>query len=123
MNNLIKVLFGGAVALVLASCGGGGDVAGDQSTFMLSPKDINLGCPPDENPTYVTIIGGQPPYRIINSWPDAMTVDKTEATGKDPIFTVTATGTSCVAPGTITVLDYHSKTVALTVNMKAASAE
>ncbi|MGM9426829.1 hypothetical protein [Hydrogenophaga sp. MI9] len=106
----------------LASCGGGGDVAGDVSTFSLSPKEISIGCPPDLNPTYITIIGGQPPYRIINSWPDAMIVDKTEATGKDPVFKVTATGTSCVNPGTITVLDYHSKMVGLEVKMETKEA-
>jgi hypothetical protein len=116
-----RVFLGSVIAsFALVSCGGGGDVAGDTKTFSLSPTKINIGCPPDLNPTYVTIVGGTPPFRIINSWPDAMKVDKTEATGKDPIFSVTATGTSCVSPGAITVLDYHSKSVIFEVNMKNA---
>jgi hypothetical protein len=115
-----RVMLGSvAASFVLVSCGGGGDVAGDTKTFSLSPDEINIGCPPDLNPTYVTIIGGKPPFRIINSWPDAMKVDKTEATGKDPVFSVTATGTSCVNPGAITVLDYYSNSVVFEVNMKS----
>lgn len=118
----MKKLCLAAFVLQVAGCGGGGDVAGDVETFSLSPKEISIGCPPDLNPTYVTIIGGTPPFRIINSWPDAMVVDKTEVTGKDPVFTVTATGRSCVNPGSITVLDYHSRTVVFEVKMPAAAA-
>lgn len=117
-----RSLVGLASVVVLASCGGGGDIAGDVSTFSVSPKEISIGCPPDLEPTYVTIIGGVPPFRIINSWPDAMKVDKTEATGKDPVFSVTATGRSCVNPGSITVLDYHSNAVVFEVRMPAAAA-
>jgi hypothetical protein len=107
------------VMLSLASCGGGGDIAGDSSEFAVSPKDntLTLGagasCADASQvpPVVVTIIGGQPPYRIVNSSPEALVVDKTEATGKDPQFKVSyyENAVVCVNPGTITVLDYHSR--------------
>lgn len=108
------------VAAGLASCGGGGDVAGDNSDFSLSPDKFTLkvggNCAAEAAkapPVVVTIIGGQPPYRIVNSAPEALLVDKTEATGKDPQFRVSyyKNSTVCVDPGVITVLDYHSNVV------------
>ena len=134
MNNLIKVLFGGAVALVLASCGGGGDVAGDQSDFLVSPSELkrsiasdasNPGCSNavKTKPVVFTIIGGQPPFRLISSHPDIVVVDKTEATGKDPRFTVSFTNSvRCVNPATITVLDYHSRLATVEITTEDASA-
>lgn len=110
-------------SLSMISCGGGGDVAGDVETFSLSPAKVGLPCPPDLEPTYITIIGGTPPFRIRNMWPDALRVDKTEATGKDPVFSITATGQACVNPGTITVLDYHSRSATVEITMKNSSSQ
>lgn len=108
-----------AAVFALTSCGGGGDVAGDSSEFALSPTENTLKLSAgsrcsdaaDAPPVVVTIIGGQPPYRIVNSSPEALVIDKTEATGKDPQFKISyyENAIVCVNPGTITVLDYHSK--------------
>lgn len=133
MNNLIKVLFGGAAAIFLVSCGGGGDIAGDGSEFLISPDEYKLSVGADSNggcsyaalvkPVVFTIIGGQAPFRIINSDPQAITVDKTEATGKDPIFTVSYKKTSyCAKPAVVTVLDYHSQVATVEITVETADA-
>ena len=120
---ILKRSFAGLMAtFVLASCGGGGDVAGDSTEFSLSPKEVGLtvisltkgDCSSSafSGPTTITIIGGQPPFRIVNSSPDGLLVDKTEASGKDPKFTVTPRG-GCGDPFIVTVLDYHSQAVTL----------
>lgn len=119
---LKRSLVGALTAVVLSSCGGGGDVAGDTSDFGLSPAEVKLTVPSVVKgdcsssafsaPTTITIIGGQPPFRIVNSSPDALLVDKTEASGKDPKFTVQPRG-ACGDPFIVTVLDYHSQAVTL----------
>lgn len=115
----LRVLSGAAALLMLASCGGGGDIAGDSSEFAVSPSEAKLtvtsatGSCADaagSAPTVFTIIGGQEPFRIVNANPSGLIVDKTEATGKDPKFTVRPTG-QCGDPFVITILDYHSKVV------------
>jgi hypothetical protein len=118
-KNWMRVLGGASLVLVLASCGGGGDIAGDSSEFAVSPKENKLTLAAGSScadasqvpPVVVTIVGGQAPFRIINSSPEALVVDKTEATGKDPQFKVSyySNAVVCVNPGTVTVLDYHSK--------------
>lgn len=116
------------VAVALVSCGGGGDVAGDSEEFSVSPDKWKREVAPDANgrctraignPLTFTIIGGQPPYRIVNAAPHGLSVDKTEATGKDPKFTVTPAG-GCGDPFTITVLDYHSRVATVEVSITVA---
>jgi hypothetical protein len=108
-------------SVLLVSCGGGGDVAGDSSEFSLSPAELKLTVISEREgncsgaasaaPSVITIIGGQPPFRIINAG-QGLAVDKTEAAGKDPQFTVRPTG-ACGDPFIVTVLDYHSKVTVL----------
>lgn len=131
VNGLGRALGSLGVCLLFASCGGGGDVAGDSTTFAVSPKSFKLSlasgsacsAASEAPPVVVTIIGGQPPYRIINSSPESLVVDKTEATGKDPQFRVSyyQDAVLCVAPGTITVLDYHSKVTTFEYSVEASS--
>lgn len=120
-NSWMQALGGAGLLFVLVSCGGGGDIAGDNSSeFVVSPKSHKLKLNADNQcadaslapPVVVTIIGGQAPFRIINSSPEVLVVDKTEATGKDPQFKVSYNENAvlCANPGTVTVLDYHSKT-------------
>lgn len=134
-TDVMRVVSCVALSLALVSCGGGGDVAGDSTEFAVSPKEnkLELGegasCSDASQvpPVVVTIIGGQPPFRIINSSPEALVVDKTEATGKDPQFRVSyyKNAVVCVNPGTITVLDYHSRSVSFeySVEIKEATSE
>ena len=111
-------------SIVLSACGGGGENAGSSTEFSTSPSEFvwtgadaqkqgdvvvtPAQCPGVGNDVYVTIIGGQAPFRIHNPVPELIQVDRTEVTGKDPRFKVTTLGDGC---GTIniTVLDYHSQ--------------
>ena len=129
LNSAVRLMGGAAVMVALASCGGGGDIAGDSTEFLVSPDEYNLKVGPDSNggcaaastlqPVVFTIIGGQAPFRIINSDPQAIQVDKTEATGKDPKFQVKYRNTSyCVDPAVITVLDYHSRVATVEIKVE-----
>lgn len=122
----------GLVSIVaLASCGGGGDIAGDATEFSVSPAEFKRTVTADANggcskavggPVTFTIIGGQAPFRIVNASPHGLTVDKTEASGKDPKFTVTPAG-ACGDPFIITVLDYHSRVATVEVSVEAEKEE
>lgn len=131
LKKSLQMIGGVATAFALASCGGGGDIAGDSTEFSVSPDEYALKVGADSNggcsaastlkPIVFTIIGGQAPFRIVNSDPQAIRIDKTEATGKDPKFNVSFQNTSyCVNPAVITVLDYHSRvaTVEITVEVE-----
>lgn len=120
MNSIfVRSLIGVVSAFALASCGGGGDIAGDSSDFAVSPSEVKLStvslvkndCSGASGAqTVFTIIGGQAPFRIVNANPGALSVDKTEVSGKDPKFSVRSLG-ACGDPFVITILDYHSQVV------------
>lgn len=100
-------------AIVLVSCGGGGDVAGDVGEMSLTPDAVKFGPTSDcsaftGESFWVTISGGQAPFRIHNTFPSYMQIDRTEATGKDPRFKVTMLQ-GCGEDISIAVYDYHSK--------------
>lgn len=130
-NNVILGSFFASILLV--SCGGGGDVAGDSTEFSVSPKEYALKLSAGSRcrdasetpPIVVTIIGGQPPFRIINSAPESLVIDKTEASGKDPQFRVSYSETAvlCTNPGVVTVLDYHSRVASFEYSIEVEEAE
>mgnify|MGYP005871059691 CR=1 FL=1 len=111
--NAMKMGAAVIAALALASCGGGGPVAGDAQGFSVSPEETTWTVPSctasGGGYTIVTINGGQPPFRIINSAPQFISVDRNEVTGKDPTFRV-STVRGCGENLTVTVIDYHSRT-------------
>lgn len=121
--NWLKVSGSLLVAAALASCGGGGDVAGDTDDFFTTPSkftwSVSSCANSAGNETLFTIVGGTPPYRIHNSLPLYLSVDRVMATGKDPVFKVTTLG-GCLDPGTITVLDYHSRTTVVEITVEVA---
>jgi hypothetical protein len=133
INDVVRAVSGAVVLLALVSCGGGGDIAGDSTEFDITPKENKLELPAGAScgdasrvpPVVVTIIGGQPPFRIINSSPEALVVDKTEATGKDPQFKISyyRNAVVCVNPGTVTVLDYHSRSASFEYSVEVADSE
>lgn len=124
---------GMAGMLLLVSCGGGGDIAGDSTEFSVTPDEYKLklgagascGSASRFQPIVVTIVGGQSPYRIVNSSPETLIVDKTEATGKDPQFRVSyKSNTSlCSEPATVTVLDYHSRSATFEYSVEVEKAQ
>jgi hypothetical protein len=71
---------------------------------------------------WVTIVGGQPPFRIRNPMPTVVQVDRTEANGKDPVFKITTLGTAC-AEFSITVHDYHSQVAEVEIKLEEGSEE
>jgi len=113
-----------ASAMVLVSCGGGGDVAGDVGEMSLTPDEVKYGPTSDCSVVtgesfWVTINGGQAPFRIHNTFPSFMQIDRTETTGKDPRFKVTLLG-RCGEDISVAVFDYHSKqaNIEITVEYK-----
>ena len=119
------------VALLVNACGGGGDDAGDSTEFSTSPDELTYKVAADSSggcsgangaEVYVTIVGGTPPFRIQNPLPNSVRVDRTEATGKDPVFKVTSLG-GCVDPATILVLDYHSNSATFEFTVEAEDDE
>lgn len=119
-----------ASVTALVSCGGGGDFAGDSSEFSTSPDKLTRTVTADANggcsrafgsEVFVTIVGGQAPFRIQNPLPNSVRVDRTEASGKDPVFKVTSLG-GCVDPVTILVLDYHSQSATFELTVEAEEA-
>lgn len=137
--NKLKMIAATLSTVALVACGGGGDVAGDSAEFMLSQDEWKISggtvlvrkpdgtteevdvCPSaSPTPYVVTIIGGQPPFRIRNPLPTYIQVDRTETDGKDPRFVFTVLG-GC-AEFNITVLDYHSRVATLEVKLESGDA-
>jgi len=124
MNVTLKWVCISGVVATLVSCGGGGGDAGDSTEFAAVPDAVNikagdgdLSCQGTAGiQTTFTIVGGQPPFRIVNSFSQYLYLDRTEVSGQDPKFKVT-TLTGCGEDLTILVLDQHSRssTIAFTV--------
>ncbi len=81
-------------AAALAACGGGGDDdAGSQTTFSVQPDTVTFTstttvCAGGGNQD-VYVYGGTAPYRIDNTVPDYVTVDKNQVDSRGGHFTVT----------------------------------
>lgn len=117
-----KFAFVAAMSAVLVACGGGGDVAGDVAEMSLTPAEITYGptsdCRSVTGATFwVSINGGQPPFRIQNAFPTFMQVDRTEVTGKDPRFKITMLG-QCGEDLPVSVFDYHSQQAIIEVSVE-----
>lgn len=135
MNSILGRFLVGLVSIVtLVSCGGGGDIAGDTDEFSVSPDAVKFTDNETRTTnvdscigvrgarTVFTIVGGQAPFRIVNSSPQYMDVDKTEVSGKDPKFTVTMNG-GCGDPLTVLVLDYHSRSASVEISVEREKEE
>jgi hypothetical protein len=127
-----RSLIGLVSVFALASCGGGGDIAGDSTEFTVSPKEVKLtvvspvkgdcSSAASSAATVITIIGGQAPFRVVNAFPDGLVVDKTEVSGKDTKFSVKPRG-GCGDPFIVTVLDYHSRVVTVEYTVESEQPE
>ncbi len=127
MKKLISVAAIAALSAAVASCGGGGDESGDGGIGEFNP--ISLSATEQEYTfqycnvmyevnTRVTIIGGEPPFRVHVSDPDRVKVDIDYFdTGRDPIFTILQVG-GCDSKYLITVLDKNSDTATLEILTK-----
>ena len=77
---LLKFGYVVAASAFLVACGGGGDNAGDLTDFSTNIDEWTVksavpGCSTGGAEKWVTIIGGQAPFRIRNSSPDNLQVD------------------------------------------------
>lgn len=124
--NKLKMMAAALSAAALVACGGGGDVAGDSTEFSTNVDEWTVkssvpGCFTGGAETWITITGGQPPFRIRNPSPTHLQIDRTEVSGKDPVFKMTTLG-GC-AEFTVTVLDYHSQVTGIDVKLEEGDEE
>lgn len=113
----------------LAACGGGGDdEAGSLTVFSVAPSTLTVtaatGTPQGVCAAGFAgeffVYGGTAPYRLDNTAPEAMTLNKSQVGDRGGSFTVTFTG-ACISPAIIVIVDSLDKQVTLTLNNKPAS--
>ena len=116
-----------ALAASLASCGGGGDdEAGSRTVLSVQPTTTTVT---SRSTTacysgYVGeffVYGGAAPYRLDNTAPDAMTLDRTTVSDRGGSFKISFTGI-CIAPALIVIVDNLDKQVVITLNNKVGTA-
>jgi hypothetical protein len=111
-------------ALLTTACGGGNDDdAGSPVPFQVQPASVGLtdgtaNCTAGGPVGTVYIFGGAAPYRIRNSSPDWITVDKTTVGDRGGSFTITANGYGCLSPGQVFVTDNLNNLVTVTVTLE-----
>jgi len=88
------------------------------TTVTISGPD-NETCSSGVSSTYY-IFGGQPPYRVVASFPQALTISPSEVQSYGAGFTATTTG-ACVDPETIAITDAALHTVTVTLTNKPGS--
>lgn len=117
------------VGLALSGCGGGGDAAaGSPTAFSVVPSTTTYtaatGSPAgvcySGGSATVFIYGGSAPYRIDNTSPDMLHVDKTTVSDRGGSFVVTVIG-GCMTTVPIVVVDKLDHQVTYTVTNAPAS--
>ena len=122
-----------ALITTLSGCGGGGDAAaGSPTVLSVAPNTMTLtaatpanGGPPAGQCVAAPageffIYGGTAPYRIDNTVPTAMVLNRTTVSDRGGSFTVTFTGV-CISPATLVVVDQLDKQVTITLNNKPSA--
>ena len=113
---------------VLVSCGGGGDVAGSKTDFSVVPAKFeftaakgDVSCQfTNSAEVVVTVVGGIPPYRIVNSYPQVISVSDAVLSGKNPTFKVVIRGDAgCATTMPLLILDYQSRSTKFDVTVTA----
>jgi hypothetical protein len=114
-----------AASALMVSCGvGGDDEAGSPTKFSLVPSSITVtggvgACAANASGS-VFVYGGVAPYRLSNTVPAYVSLDRAEVSHRGESFTVTFLG-GCLNPGTIAVTDSLDNLVTLTlVNQKGS---
>ena len=112
----------------LVSCGGGGDVAGSKTDFSVTPAKFELTAAKGDvacqftnsAEVVVTVVGGIPPYRIVNSFPQVISVSDAVLSGKNPTFKVVISGNrGCATTMPLLILDYQSRSTNFDVSVTA----
>ncbi len=93
---------------LLAGCGGGGNESGPPEGLEASPGAVSVGvtgdCSEGPGPT-VTVWGGQPPYKLTNSLPAGMVLDKSRLTHSGEGFTIRFVNNICMTNMPISIED------------------
>jgi hypothetical protein len=111
-----------ALVAALAGCGGGGDAeAGAPTGLNVQPSTITItGNCGGGYAGQVFVYGGAGPYRIDNTFPDLVSLDKKEVDGPGGSFNVTYLG-GCFEPALVVIVDKLNRQVVLTLNNKVAT--
>jgi hypothetical protein len=113
--------------LLATACGGGNDdEAGSLTALSVVPSDITVSGPKDTCPGggtvgTVFIYGGTAPYRIDNTNPDMLTINKASVGDRGGNFTVTSLGAGCLDQGPIVVRDKNERQVIVTITLEKGS--
>jgi hypothetical protein len=124
-----QMLLAVASATGLSACGGGGNESGSPTAFSAVPSTVTFTAPKGTTAGVCTgggssqifVYGGVAPYRLDNTLPAYITLDRTTVDQKGGFFTVTTTG-PCVNPGQVVVIDSLDHQIVVTVINQPASA-
>ncbi len=119
-----------ALAVSLASCGGGGDAeAGSPTalslvpstlTFTAPPVGTSVGTCPGGGTATIFVYGGVAPYRLDNTVPNFIALSTNSVSDRGGSFTLTTLG-GCISPGNIVVVDKLDKQITLTITTTAGA--
>jgi hypothetical protein len=119
-----------ASAAALASCGGSGttDESGSLTEFSVIPSEVTFTAPTGTaagvclggGTAQIFVYGGTAPYRIDNTAPGYLALDKATVQSKGGSFTITTQG-PCVDPGQVNVVDHLDRVISVKVSNKPAS--
>ena len=128
--SLLAVIASTVMLGSLASCGGGGDAeAGSVTAFSVVPSTLTvtaaIGTPSGVCQGgfagEVFVYGGAAPYRLDNTAPDVIALDRSEVSDRGGSFKVAFRG-PCASPVVVVVVDKLDHQVTLTLNNKPAAA-
>lgn len=102
----------------LAGCGGGGNESGPPDSLVVSPEAVSVGKPEQciaaLGPT-VYVHGGTPPYKLSNSVPQGMVLDRSTLQNSGDGFTISFTGV-CLRNMPVTVEDSMGRLARVSVS-------
>jgi len=127
-RSALRFLLSAAGAAVLVSCGGGSDESGSPTAFSVVPDTVAFTAPSGTTTgkcvgggtAQVFVYGGVAPFRVDNTAPGYLAVDRTTVDNKGGSFNVTALG-GCIATGQIVVVDKLDNQVKVTVSNQPTS--
>lgn len=118
MLRTLCALFPVSLLLSLSACGGGGNESGPPDQIYLSTTAVTVGKPGECSAGLgpeIHVYGGTPPYRLANSLPQAMTLNKSVVQNSGDSFAITFNG-MCMDSMPITVEDQMGLLAKLSVS-------
>jgi hypothetical protein len=107
------------LSCLLAACGGGGNESGPPDRIELSPTSVRVGssgnCVTGLGPE-VFVYGGTPPYKLSNSVPQGMQLNKTSVADSGESFTITFINNVCLQSVPITLEDKMGRLATVSVS-------